>query len=161
MNLPTLLAKVVITVVATTAVAHGENGNACTGLPSVVQPKGDLPDSVVERIRATARTMEMLSVPTGLDCAQLRIILSRLANGKVRGGKRLFGDQPPDVAAAQAELEQAQQRPELRASLDTLRGLVVDDQVRLLYEAALLQSKGLYGARDLRLQQFIAQITGD
>jgi hypothetical protein len=162
MNLPALWIKVVIAVVVATPVAYADN-NACTGLASVVaQPRGKLPPAVLERIRAMTRKMELLSLPTGVDCAGFRIVFDMLANGKATGGKRLFGDQPSDLTAAQAELEQAlQQSADLRASLDSFRSVVADDQDRLIYEATLLQSKGLYKARDLRLRQFIEQVAGE
>jgi hypothetical protein len=163
MNLPALWIKVVIAVVVVTPVAYAENNNACTGLTSVLaQPRGKLPPVVLERIRAMTRKMELLSLPTGVDCAGFRIVIDRLANGKATGGKRLFGDQPSDLTAAQAELAQAlQQSPDLGASLDSFRSVIADDQDRLIYEATLLQSKGLYKARDLRLQQFIEQVAGE
>lgn len=163
MSLP-LLAKMVLAVatITTTTAAYGEHGNACTGLEAgLLQPKAGLPPSVVERIRAMARRMEMLSVPTGMACSDLSKVLGRLVNGSSQGGKRLHDDEPLDVGAAQAELEQAlQQNAELRTQLDELRDAVADDQERMLYEAALLHSNNLYGARDLRLQQFIEQAKG-
>ena len=164
MNLHIALATVAFTVatVGIADVANGENDNACTGLEAVVlHPKGKLPDSVVERIRVMARRMEMLSVPSGMECADLGKILSKLVNSGVQAGKKLEHDQPFNSAAAQAELDQAlQQNPELKSQLDALRSAVTDDYERMLYEAALLQSNSLYGARDLRLQQFIQQVRG-
>lgn len=162
MNVPTLLATMIFTIAIPT-LAHGENGNACTGLEaSLADPKGDLPKSVVERIRAMARRMEMLSLPAGVGCSDLRIILRRLVSGGTPGGKRLEDDKPLDIAAAQTELQQAlQQNPELKAQLDELRSAVADDRERMLYEAALLQSNDLYGPRDLLLQQFNEQAKRD
>lgn len=162
MNVHTLLATMVFTV-AIPILAYAENGNACTGLEaSLANPKGDLPKSVVERIRAMARRMEMLSLPTGVGCSDLRKILRRLAHGGTRGGKRLEDDKPLDVAAAQTELQQAlQQNPELKAQLDELPSAVADDRERMLCEAALLQSNNLYGPRDLLLHQFIEQAKRD
>lgn len=143
-------------------VAQSEPGDACTGLEaSLRQPKGNLPPSVVARIRATAEKMKTLGVPAGTNCTDLGKVLSRLVNGNVVGGKRLEGDEPLDVAAAQAELDQAlQQNAELKAQLEALRSAVADEQERMLYEATLFQSNNLYGARDLRLQQFIDRANG-
>lgn len=164
MNAHTLLPKMVLTFATATAatVAYGEHGNACTGLEAGLrQPKGDLPPKVIARIRAMARKMEMLSVPTGMVCSDLDKVLSRLVNGSVPAGKRLQDDEPFDAAAAQSELEQAlQQNPALKAQLDAVRSAVTDEQERMLYEAALLQSNHLYGARDLRLQEFLERANG-
>lgn len=161
MNLHTLAVTMLVAVASITT-AYGENDNACTGLEAgLLAPKGNLPPAVVERIRTMARRMETMSVPTGLACSDLGKVLGRLVNGSAPGGKRLHDEQPLDIVAAQAELEQAlQHNPELKAQLDALRGSVTDDQERMLFEAALLQSNNLYGARDLRLQQFIARAKG-
>lgn len=161
MNLHSLLATMVLTV-AMTPLAHGENTNACTGLEAnLSQPRGDLPPNVLKRIRAMARNMETLSVPMGMSCSDLGKVLSRLINGSSPGGKKLYDIGPLDVPAAQAEFQQAQQDPDLKMQLDGLRGTVADDQERLLYEAALLQSNSLYGARDLLLQQFMTRAKGE
>jgi hypothetical protein len=156
MKLRSSVATILLCVAAVAAAAHAENDNACTGLEAVlVQPKGNLPDRVVERIRTMARSM-------GAACSDLSKVLGRLAHGSRQAGKKLEDDKPLDVAAAQAELDQAlQQDPELKAQLDALRSTVTDEQTRLIYEAALLQSNSLYGARDLRLQQFLKQAKGE
>lgn len=163
MKLRTLLATMVLTVATiTTTVAHGESDLACTGLGTgALKVRGDLPPRVLDRIQAMAQKVETLPMPAGVTCKELGKILGRLVNGSFQGGKKLEDNQPLDVAKAQTELEQAlQQNPELKTQLDGLRDAVSDDQVRMLYEAALLQSNNLYGARDLRLQQLIEQAKG-
>jgi hypothetical protein len=163
MKLRNSAAAILLGVAACAATAYGENDNACTGLEAtLVQPKGDLPPRVLERIRTMARSMEAQAVPMGLACADLGKVFGRLVHGTRQAGKKLEGDKPLDVAAAQAELDQAlQQDPELKAQLEAVRSAAIDEQERLLYEAALLQSNNLYGARDLRLQQFIKQAKGE
>ena len=154
---------VLLGVAAATAPAYGENDNACTGLEAVLlQPRGDLPPPVLERIRTMASSLAAQAVPTGVSCSALGKVFGRLANGSRPAGKRLEDEKPLDVAAAQAELDRAlQQDPELKAQLEALRNAVTDEQERVIYEAALLQSNNLYGARDLRLQQFIKQVKGE
>lgn len=162
MKLHPLLATMVLTVAGVT-VAHGENDHACTGLESALQrpPGGNLPESVLKRIQATAQRMEALSVPSGVDCSDVGKVLGRLVSGSVKGGKKLHGDLPFDTAKAQTELAEAlEQNTELKAQLERLRGMVAEEQERLLYEAALFHSNSLYGARDLRLQQFIQLAKG-
>lgn len=156
MNLRNPVAAILLGVAACAATAYGENDNACTGLEAaLVQPKGALPPRVVERIRTMARSMEAQAVPMGMACSDLGKVLGRLVHGSRQAGKKLEDDKPLDVSAAQAELDRAlQQNPEFKAQLEALRSSVTDEQERMLYEAALLQSNSLYGARDLRLQQF-------
>lgn len=163
MNLRSCVATILICIAAATSPAHGENDNACTGLEAALpQPKGDLPESVVKRIRIMARSMEAQAVPMGVSCSGLEKVLGRLVHGSRQAGKKLEDDKPLDVVAAQAELDQAlQQDPELKSHLDALRSAVTDEQARMILEAALLQSNNLYGARDLRLQQFIKQAKGE
>jgi hypothetical protein len=163
MKLRTLQVTIVLAVASLmTPVTYGENGVGCAGLEAGLQRvRGGLPASVVERIRTLARRTEGAPVPGGVACTALGNVLSRLVNGSFQGGKKLHDDKPLDVAAAQAELEQAlQQNPEFKAQLDGLRDAVPDEQERMLYEAALLQSNNLYGARDLRLQQLMQKAKG-
>lgn len=157
------VATILLCVAVCAATAYGENDNACTGLEAaLLQPKGNLPPRVVERIRAMARSMQAQAVPMGMACSDLGKVLGRLVHGSRQAGKKLEDDKPLDIAAAQAEIDQAlQQDPELKAHLDALRSTVTDEQERMLYEAALLQSNNLYGARDLRLRQFIEQAKGE
>ena len=163
MNLQGLAATILLGVAVATAAAYGANDNACTGLEAaMLQPKGGLPESVVKRMRIMATNMAAQDIPTGVSCSALGKVFGRLAHGSRPAGKRLEDDKPLDVAAAQAELDQAlQQDPELKAQLEAVRSAVTDEEERLLYEAALLQSNNLYGARDLRLQQFIKQAKGE
>jgi hypothetical protein len=162
MKLHSSVAAVLLCVAALSA-AYGENDNACTGLEAaLLLPKGKLPPQVVDRIRAMARSMAAQDVPVGVSCSALDKVLGRLAHGSRPAGKKLEDDKPLDIAAAQAELDSAlQQDPELKAHMDTLRSAVADEQARLIYEAALLQSNNLYGARDMRLQQFLKQAKGE
>ena len=162
MKLPTIVAMTMLAVAAS-PLAHGENVNACTGLESsLVRPSKNLPPNVIGRIRAMARRMETLSLPTGTSCSALSKVLARLMYGSATAGFKLEDQAALDVASAQTELDQAlQQSAQLKSQLESLRASVADEQDRLIYEAALLQSNDMFGARDLRLQQFIQQTKGD
>lgn len=164
MKLHILPATMVLTVatIAATAPAHGESDLACTGLGTgALKVKSDLPRRALESILGMVQKAEARPMPPGVTCRDLGKILGRLANGSFQGGRKLENGRPLDVAAAQTELDQALQlNPELKTQLDGLRNAVTDEQMRMLYEAALLQSNNLYGARDLRLQQLIEQAKG-
>lgn len=87
------------------------------------------------------------------ECKSLVSVVAA-AKGKGRGpGRTLEDDQPLDVAAAQAEFAAAMQDAEIRARLEAIRGEVKQENVRLLYEAAVLDAAGKYAARELLVAQ--------
>jgi hypothetical protein len=92
------------------------------------------------------------------DCGSLMSVLDRLFNTRKTGGRKLEEDRPFNVQAAQTDLAKAQADPEVRARLEKLRRTVADPTRRLVYEAAVLDEEGYYGARDLRINQIKQQL---
>lgn len=91
------------------------------------------------------------------DCGSLLSVLDRLLNTHKTGGRKLEEDRPFNAQAAQANLAQAQADPEVRPRLEKIRKEVADPTRRLVYEAAVFDEEGYYGARDLRINQIKQQ----
>lgn len=87
------------------------------------------------------------------ECGSLLSVLDRLSNTRKAGGRKLEEDRPFNAQAAQADLAKAQADPEVRQRLEKIRKEVTDPTRRLVYEAAVFDEEGYYGARDLRINQ--------
>lgn len=148
--------------VAAASSSYAQNVDRCVGLEAITaKPRGNLPQSVLDRIRDIAKSIERRPPPTSLTCGLLAKTLDRLVNGKPIGGKRLDNDQPFDAVAAQAELDKAlQQEAGLTEQLAEVQSTASDADERILLEAAVLQEHGAFNARDLRLQQLVQNSGG-
>jgi hypothetical protein len=142
--------------------SHAQATDRCVGLEAItLKPRGDLPLSVIKRIQRLAISMQQQPLPASVSCGSISKAIDRLVNGKPIGGKRLENDAPFDTAAAQAELDQAiQQEAGLSDELAQVQVAAADIDARLLLEAAVLHDRGVFKARDLRLQQLL-QETGE
>ena len=87
------------------------------------------------------------------DCNSIRAVLGRLGSSTKAGGRKLEGDKPLNVAAAERERRVALADPAFKAQFDALLAAEADPLRRQLLEAALLDQNGHYLARDLLLRQ--------
>ena len=92
------------------------------------------------------------------DCGSLMSVLDRLVNTRKTGGRKLEEDRPFNAQQAQADLTKAQADPEVRPRLEKIKKEVSDPTRRLVYEAAVFDEEGYYGARDLRINQLKQQL---
>ena len=93
-----------------------------------------------------------------VECASLASIVARLARWPRTAGRR-FEERAFDVQRAEAELQSASRQPGVRAQLDRVtRDVSHDDELRLVYEAAILDEHGFYGARDLKLRELLRHL---
>jgi len=146
-NLRILISAIVFTAAAA-AQAHDENAARCVGLEKyLANTPADLPTAVLRKIAESA-------APPGVDCTSLGDVILKLVKGTRVGGKRLEEDKPFDRGAAQANLDQALREPQIVDQIAELERSVADEKARILYEAAILDAEGFYGARDLRIQQY-------
>lgn len=89
-------------------------------------------------------------------CSSIAKVLGRMVTGRKAGGRKLEGDQPLDLAAAERERQAALADPELRADLVALTGQESDPARRAVLTAAVFHDFGHYHARDLALRQAAA-----
>jgi len=93
-----------------------------------------------------------------VECSSLTSVLDRLVNTRKTGGRKLEEDRPFNAQQAQADLTKAQADPEVRPRLEKIKKEVSDPTRRLVYEAAVFDEEGYYGARDLRINQLKQQL---
>jgi hypothetical protein len=86
-------------------------------------------------------------------CGSLGSVVAKATKQKKIGGRQLEKDRPLNPAEAQANLDAAQKNPAVRARLERVAKEVQDEQVRTVYEAAILDEEGFYAARDLKIQR--------
>jgi hypothetical protein len=91
-------------------------------------------------------------------CGSWTTVVGRILRTDRPGGRRLENERPLDVREAQRNLDSALKSPEVREKMEQLRREVQDDNLRLAYEAAILDDEGYYLARDLRIQQLSERI---
>jgi hypothetical protein len=105
-----------------------------------------------------ASLQQMRNEPEQADCGSLMSVLDRLTNTRKAGGRKLEEDRPFNAQQAQADLAKAQADPEVRLRLEKIKKEVADPTRRLVYEAAVFDEEGYYGARDLRINQLKQQL---
>ncbi|KIY42253.1 MULTISPECIES: hypothetical protein [unclassified Pseudomonas] len=115
-----------------------------------------LQDLPAHLAKLAAQTTE--NGPAQSDCGSLASVFSRLASTRKVGGRKLEEDRPFNAQAAQSDLASAEADPEVRPRLEKIRKEVTDPTQRLVYEAAVLDEEGYYGARDLRINQIKQQL---
>ncbi len=112
----------------------------------------DLPANLAKLAQATENG------PAQSDCGSLASVFSRLASTRKVGGRKLEEDRPFNAQASQSDLASAEADPEVRPRLEKIRKEVTDPTQRMVYEAAVLDEEGYYGARDLRINQIKQQL---
>jgi hypothetical protein len=85
-------------------------------------------------------------------CSSLASVWAKVKSQKKVGGRQLEKDRPLNPAEAQANLAAAQKDPAIRARLERAAKEIPDQNVRMVYEAAILDEEGFYAARDLKIQ---------
>jgi hypothetical protein len=150
----TFLCGVVVTVLAAAAnMAHAE---PCVGLEKF-EPRGTGTKPVflsqIKAANAAGAAAGKVAIPQNVSCDSLVTVLSSLIDGKRSGGRKLEQDKPLDPADAQANLAAALQDPQVKEQLDGLKRDVSDENIRILYEAAVLDAEGFYGARELLIEK--------
>ncbi|WP_448108341.1 hypothetical protein [Pseudomonas azerbaijanoccidentalis] len=105
-----------------------------------------------------ASLQQMKNEPEQAECGSLMSVLDRLLNTRKTGGRKLEEDRPFNAQQAQADLTKAQADPEVRPRLEKIKKEVSDPTRRLVYEAAVFDEEGYYGARDLRINQLKQQL---
>ncbi|MNZ60752.1 hypothetical protein D3C78_788270 [compost metagenome] len=96
------------------------------------------------------------SPPT--DCGTLASVWHSLMNTGRTGGRKLEEDRPYNASEAQANYAKAQSDPEVRQRLDQVGKEVSNGNLRLLYQAAILDEEGYYSARDMLVRQLRQQL---
>lgn len=86
-------------------------------------------------------------------CSSLTSVWAKVTKQKKVGGRQLEKERPLNPAEAQANLAAAQKDPAIRARLERAAKEIPDPNVRMVYEAAILDEEGFYAARDLKIQQ--------
>ncbi len=128
--------------------SFGVNAQNCTGL---MQISANTPKATSELV-----TSFFSKNP---PCASAKMIVDMILNPDKRiGGRKLEGDKPFNMREAQANLDAALKIPEVNAKITRARQEIADENVRLAYEAAVLDDEGFYGARELKLQQLMQRI---
>ncbi|AOE84160.1 hypothetical protein [Pseudomonas sp. TCU-HL1] len=130
------------------------SGQDCKGL-SALQAEGG--------VAATNPLQQLFKALMGdskarADCGSLTSVLDSVVNTRKTGGRKLEEDRPFNPSEAQANLADAQSDPAVQQRLDQVRKEVPDSNQRLVYEAAILDEEGYYGARDLRIRQLQQQL---
>jgi hypothetical protein len=93
-----------------------------------------------------------------VDCASLISVLQKISGRTVTGGRKLENDKPFDPLAAQANLAAAMRDANVAPRIKQVQSEFRDENLRLFYEAAILDEEGFYPARDLRVQQLQQQL---
>ncbi|MGZ5147441.1 MAG: hypothetical protein ACXWCP_28225 [Burkholderiales bacterium] len=88
-----------------------------------------------------------------VGCGSLMTIVDRFMHRARKSGRRLEDDQPLNTSEAQATLNAALRDAAIRRRIEQMRREVQDENMRLAYEAAILDEEGYYNARDLRIMQ--------
>ncbi|MCY1336298.1 hypothetical protein D9M69_221010 [compost metagenome] len=92
------------------------------------------------------------------ECGSLSTVWGSLMSSGRPGGRKLEEDRPYNPSQAQANYAQAQADPDVRQRLDQVGKEVSDGNLRLLYQAAILDEEGYYGARDMLVRQLRQQL---
>lgn len=87
----------------------------------------------------------------GVDCGSLASVWQKVTLRGREGGRKLDGDKPLDVPAAQREWEGALRDATVGPRLMALQKTISDPTELTLYQAAVLDEEGLYAARNWRL----------
>lgn len=119
-------------------------GKECRGLP-----KGQTP--FLENLL----TVVSQSASEAASCGSLGSVFSQLSRSYRKGGRQLEPERPLNVQEAQAELQAASRQPAVRAQLEQVAREAGSDDLRLMYEAAVLDQHGFYKARDLKVQELM------
>ena len=91
-------------------------------------------------------------------CGSAKLVLQKIGGRAVAGGRKLEPEKPLDMRQAQQDLELALKDPEVRKLMERAEREIPDINVRLAYEASILDDNGFYGARELKLQQLLQRI---
>lgn len=91
--------------------------------------------------------------PDEISCSSLLSVLDKIKRRDKLAGRRLEKDKPFDPGAAQADMDTALQDPEIKTRIETMHSQIKDQNVRLVYEAAILDEEGYYDARELIIQR--------
>lgn len=143
-RMPLLIIAVLLAVPAT----YG--ADSCVGLTKALnQADKKVSDNLMGSLKL------LFNVTVAEDCGSLATVLDRVSNRKRTGGRRLEDDKPLDVAAAQADLDEAMKNEEIRARVEKARATLADETATMLYQATILDSEGHYAARDLIVSQLI------
>lgn len=93
-----------------------------------------------------------------VECASLASVIARLSRRPRTSGPRLDGP-ALDVKRAEADRQRASRQPAVRARLDRVaKDAGHDDELRLMYEAAVFEAFGFSSARDLKLRELLRHL---
>ena len=133
--------------------AHAAHAGSCAETVGKLDSKGKQTEVVfLSRVKTS-------DVPDVVPCDSLASVFSSLVHGKRSGGRKLEEDRPLDPAKAQENLDQALQQSEVRSQFDELQQ-EPDEDLRLLYEAAVLDAEGYYDARELIIEKLRQRLGG-
>ncbi|MCY1402005.1 hypothetical protein D3C76_393380 [compost metagenome] len=92
------------------------------------------------------------------DCDSVATVMNKAARTDIEAGRKLEEDRPYNASQAQANFAQAQADPDVRQRLDQVGKEVSNRNLRLLYQAAILDEEGYYSARDMLVRQLRQQL---
>jgi hypothetical protein len=126
-------------------------------LSSSVAEAGEPCVGLVELQRYLHAAQSNAGAPS-VACGSLSLVIARLINGSRKSGRRLEDDQPLNVPDAQSNLNSALRDAGIRRRIEQMRREVTEENMRLAYEAAILDEEGYYMARDLRIMQLADRV---
>jgi hypothetical protein len=91
-------------------------------------------------------------------CGSISTVVAKIINRNRTSGRKLEDDKPLNLAEAQKNLAAAMRDPNVRRRIEQSRRNIQDENLRLVYEAAILDEEGYYHARDLRVQQLSERV---
>lgn len=124
----------------------------------------------ISTVGAASPCTGLMQLPSKLDgfvssflakdppCGSARLVLQKIGGRAVAGGRKLEPEKPLDMRLARQNLELALKDPEVRKLMERAEREIPDINVRLAYEASILDDNGFYSARELKLQQLLQQI---
>lgn len=134
--------------VLATGTAHA---GGCDGLAKKIGKPGPKVEGLISKLTVLLGGAD--PTPSNVDCSSVVVAIQSLVNPSRTGGRGLEPAAALDRSAAQAEVDSAAQKAEVQQKLEDIRAKIMDEDVRLLLEAAVFDESGLYAARDLRLTQ--------
>jgi hypothetical protein len=143
-----LMASLIVSALLAAPATYGTD--TCVGLNKALNQADK---TVSENLMGSLKLL--FNVAVADDCGSLATVIDRVSNRKRTGGRRLEEDKPLDLAAAQADLDEAMKDEEIRSRVEKARATLGDETATMLYQATILDSEGHYAARDLIVSQLI------
>jgi len=103
-------------------------------------------------VTTIGKIQAMWSDLTSTKCGSLRTVSTQILGREREARTQLEDKKPFDPVAAQANFEEAIKDDVVKSKLEEGKS-IEDEDMRTLYEAAVFDAEGFYGARDLVVRQ--------